>query len=56
MNEEEQWKHWNQNDINEEIAKTFVQIFDVIKTQQELINMIAAVSYTHLTLPTIYSV
>mgnify|MGYP003314715748 FL=1 len=41
MNEEEQWKHWNQNDINEEIAKTFVQIFDVIKTQQELINMIA---------------
>ena len=41
MNDEAQWKHWNQNAINEAIAKTFVQIFDVIKTQQELINMIA---------------
>ena len=41
MDDEAQWKHWNQNDINEEIAKSFVQIFDVIKTQQELINMIA---------------
>ena len=41
MDDEAQWNHWNQNDINEEIAKTFVQIFNVIKTKQELINMIA---------------
>ena len=41
MNQEEQWKHWNQDDINQEIADTLVSIFKVIESQQELIDMIA---------------
>jgi|8_EtaG_2_1085327.scaffolds.fasta_scaffold47648_4 hypothetical protein len=41
MNQEEQWKHWNQDDINQEIANTLVSIFKVIESQQELIDMIA---------------
>ena len=41
MNQEEQWKHWNQDDINQEIANTLVSIFNVIESQQELIDMIA---------------
>ncbi len=43
MNQEEQWKHWNQDDINQEIANTLVSIFKVIESQQELIDMIAEV-------------
>ena len=41
MNQEEQWKHWNQDDINQEIANTLVSIFKVIESQHELIDMIA---------------
>ena len=43
MNEEEQWKHWKQDDINQEIANTLVSICKVIESQQELIDMIAGV-------------
>ena len=41
MNEEEQRKHWKQDDINQEIANTLVSIFKVIETQQEIIDMLA---------------
>ena len=41
MNDEEQWKHWNQDDINQSIGNTLASIFNVIESQQELIDMIA---------------
>ncbi len=43
MNDEEQWKHWNQDDINQSIGNTLASIFNVIESQQELIDMIAEV-------------
>ena len=37
-------------------SSTVVQIFDYLGAEYHAVNVLEAVSYTHLTLPTIYSV